>query len=55
MYTNSLGDLRVLRSEMDARYGKRLGRHVRPASSLTILARVMRRERWAEEHPGQVR
>jgi hypothetical protein len=54
MITNTLGDLRVLRAEMDARYGQLSG-HERPTSSLTIIARVMRRQRWAEEHPGRVR
>jgi hypothetical protein len=53
MLTNTLGDLRVLRAEMDARYGRLSGQH-RPTSSLAIIARVMRRQRWAEEH-GQVR
>jgi hypothetical protein len=55
MLTNTLGDLRVLRAEMDARYGRLSGHHQRPTSSLTVIARVMRRQRWAEEHPGQVR
>ena len=55
MNTNNLGDLTFVKSEMDRRYGTRDRHRERLDSSLTIIARTMRRRRWEESHPGRTR
>ncbi|WP_347352161.1 hypothetical protein [Intrasporangium sp.] len=50
MNTNNLGDLYLAKAEIEHRYGRRNLRRERPDSSLTVIARTMRRRRWEETH-----
>lgn len=51
MNTNNFGDLTFVKAEIDRRYGRHNRRRERPDSSLSIIARTMRRMRWEETHP----
>lgn len=53
MNANNLGDLRFAKAQREGRYGRPSPRHDRPGSSLAVIARMLRRERWDEQHPGQ--
>ena len=50
---NIPGDISYAKAERDHRYGLRDRYRERPDSSLTVIARTMRRCRWEETHPGR--
>ncbi|MGN6751847.1 MAG: hypothetical protein ACTHJJ_04770 [Intrasporangium sp.] len=52
---NIPGDITFAKAEMDYRYGLRDRHRDRPESSLAVIARTMRRQRWEESHPGRTR
>lgn len=51
MNTTNFGDMVFVKSEIDHRYHVRDRLRDRPDSSLSIIARTMRRRRWEETHP----
>lgn len=50
---NIPGDITFAKAERDRRYGVRDRFGERHDSSLTVIARTMRRRRWEETHPGR--
>ncbi|MDN5797578.1 MAG: hypothetical protein L0H79_17765 [Intrasporangium sp.] len=55
MNTNNLGDLALVKSEIERRHHLSNRRLERPDSSLSVIRRTMRRRHWEETHPGRTR